>query len=518
MFPSHVLFFLSFFCRTNLKHGTTFGGKVKENVANYVKKCDESGLNKFARGLHTIGLPISTRVESEGIKRIVISNSSQKTKYSKEVVKRARNINSRMELVYTGVGDNGTDILSFPSQLLGAGNYWYMKETLYIRERKSTFIDTFPSPGDIVENLNTALKLGFHCRSTCHYCYQQTSKGDKQEIYSNMERVKNELKYEPFIHTMALTAWSLISHLTKKTFNKIPPGLKDSINSHRDAISKSNINKDVESLEFLSNNIKDILKDCKITYEPDNLDIQMLNIARYYKKNKKVPLWLWVSEYSDILAIEPIAKQMEYIMTDLLDVNPDVNFMVATKSAHGDCFLNHDGQNRVMLNMNLNPEQVIAKYETGTASLDERLELVKKLQDKGGYVLRLSFEPMIYFDGWEQAYKDLVVKVAGSIDLSSIPAVVLGSIRLRRGLKDRIMRDYPFTDLFTNSPIKKASREDERGRYPESVRIDQYRLMIDELAKHTKAEVILGAEHPDIWDNIGLDKGKFLADSVYQFI
>ncbi len=490
----------------------------KDSIIEAVKERDQSDFSLLINGIYDLGSDEvnSTRVENKGIKRIIIANSAKDSDYAEQVIQRAKALDPTIEIVYTGVGNNDKDIMTFPSQLQGAGNYWYMKETLYIRERKSAFIETFPSPGDIVENLNTALKLGFHCRSTCHYCYQQAAPYTYQEIFSNLEEVKDELKYEPNIHTATLTVWSLISHITKQTFNKIPNGLDKAIGKFRKSVVKDDIVDAVAMIQFLTNNITTILADCNVHFSKEDLTEQLPNISTYYKENQKVPLWLWVSEYSDILAIEPIAKQSEYIMTDLLDVNPDVNFMVSTKSAHGDCFLNHDGQNRVMLNMNLNPEQVIAKYETGTASLDERLGLVKKLQDKGGYVLRLSFEPMIYFDGWEQAYKDLVAKVAGSIDLSSIPAVVLGSIRLRNALRREIVRNYPSTQLFTNIPLEEASREDKRERYPEPIRIDQYRLMKNELEKHTKAEIILGAEYPEMWRWVGLDKNKFLTDSVYQ--
>jgi len=493
--------------------------KGKEDaILGTIRENNQSKFSGLLNGLYDLGQKEnSTRVESTEIKRIVITNTAKDSAYAEGVINRARKLNRKVEISHTGTGNNDTDILAFPSQLQGQENYWYMKETLYVRERKSSFIETFPSPGDIVENLNTALKLGFHCRSTCQYCYQQTSRGGTQEVFSNIKNVTDELKYERIVQTATLTVWSMISHLQKKIYVKIPRNLSETSNKFREKVVKSEISNDDSMMELLSKGSEGILSDCNVDFTKIELKKLLPNIPKFYKKNKKVPLWLWVSEYSDILAIEPIAKQMEFILSELLPKFPEVNFMVATKSVD-ECFLEHDGQDRIMLNMNLSPEEVINKYEPGTSPLDKRLDLVKRLQNKGGYILRLSFEPMIYFEGWEEAYKSLVETVSKSIDLASIPAIVLGSIRLRSGLKNRIIRNYPWTDLFADeSVLVKATKEDKRGRYTEEIRIAQYQLMIDELKKHTKAEIILGAEYPEMWDWVGLDKEKFMSDKVYQY-
>ena len=125
---------------------------------------------------------------------------------------------------------------------------------------------------------------------------------------------------------------------------------------------------------------------------------------------------------------------------------------------------------------------------------------------------------MIYFDGWQESYKKLVATVADSINLSDIKEIVLGSIRLRTGLKNEIHRNYPTTDLFENDEIlEKATSKDKRGRYKEIIRVEQYQTLIDELSEHTDAEIILGAEYPEMWDWVGLNKEKFMKNRVYQY-
>ena len=302
---------------------------LKENVRQYLKGKEdailgtirENNQSKFSgllNGLYDLGQnENSTRVESTEIKRIVITNTAKDSEYAKEVIKRARKLNHKVEVSYTGTGNNDTDILAFPSQLQGAENYWYMKETLFVRERKTPFIETFPSPGDIVENLNTALKLGFHCRSTCHYCYQQKAPYIYQEIFTNFDKLKKEIIYEPFVHRATLVIWSVISFLTERTFNRIPNDLDKSISKFRASAIKAEILDNSSMIQFLPENITQVLIDCKIDFKEQDLKKEIAKIPTYYEMNKKTPLWLWVSEYSDILAIEPIAKQMEFIFGNM---------------------------------------------------------------------------------------------------------------------------------------------------------------------------------------------------------
>ncbi|NQU67077.1 MAG: hypothetical protein HQ510_03955 [Candidatus Marinimicrobia bacterium] len=492
----------------------------KDSIIEAVKERDQSDFSLLINGIYDLGSDEvnSARVENKGIKRIIIANSAKDSDYAEQVIQRAKALDPTIEIVYTGVGNNDKDIMAFPSQLQGAGNYWYMKETLYIRKRKSAFIETFPSPGDIVENLNTALKLGFHCRSTCHYCYQQTSQYTYQDAYSNLEDVKNEVACEHIVNTSTLTIWSVLSHLKKEAFEKNPKNLSDVSNKLRQTMQDLGIKDRSSAISYLSENLKSLITKCDIEFEESDLTLQVENLETYYKKNEKFPLWLWVSEYSDILAIEPIAHQMDFILTELLPINPNVNYLVATKTAYKRPFLKYDGQDRVMVNMNLNPETIINKYETGTSSLDDRLDLIHELQEKGGYGIRLSFEPMIYYDDWQMAYEDLVGKVSMAIDLPSVSEIVLGSIRLRPGLKNRIMRNYPWCDLFEDiSYFERASLKDKRERYFEDFRIGQYQFMIELLGHQTDADIILGAEHPEMWGWVGLDKKKFMEDKVYQY-
>ena len=494
----------------------------KNTILHAVKENNQTDLCGLLSGIYNLGNKgeNSTRVENTQIKRLIMEPSAlsdSSTEYTNQVISRAKLINPHIELIYPSA-NNDKDNYRFPDQLTGAGNYWFMKESLIIRERKSSFIETFPSPGEIVENLNTAVKLGMNCRSACQYCYQQASPYVHQDIFSNLDDLIPELEVENYVHKAILTIWSIISHLKEERFNKIPHHLQVAGNKLRIAFQKEQINSKAKAVKYLTANIPTILdeKKLELKYDPDKLKSLVKDIPAYYTKNKSIQLWLWVSEYHDILAIDPIAKQIEFLMTKVLPKVPVIGFMITTKSVHADDLLKYDGADRIMVNMGLNPEAVIDKYETGTANLDQRLELIKKLQDKGGYKIRLSFEPMLIFSGWQKEYRNLVTDISKKINMRGLDGIVLGSIRLRSRLKSRIMRNYPWTDLFSEDmEYETATKGDKRERYTEKIRIEQYKLMIEELRKHTDTEIILGAEYPEMWGWVGLDREKFITETVY---
>ena len=149
--------------------------KSKDNLIKYVKQDNHEQIGQWVHGLTRLSeLKTSGRPEVLNFKRIIIHPSSRGKDYTNEIVDRVKTTNPLVEIVYLG-SKNGKAQLSFPSQLSLHGKYWYMKESLVLREFKSPFIESFPSPGDIVEDLGTMLKLGFHCRSICQYCYLQGS-------------------------------------------------------------------------------------------------------------------------------------------------------------------------------------------------------------------------------------------------------------------------------------------------------------------------------------------------------
>jgi len=470
-----------------------------------------------------------TRVQNPRIRRLIVASSVRKDRYTKKILNRVREIDPTIDTVYIGVkelldedddrDEEGHKIL-FPSQMNGGAKYWYSKESLVLRDRgSSSFIETFPSPGTIVENLGTVLKLGFHCRSICNYCYLQGGKYPWQELYINLERVKSELEVEAYVHTSLLTVWSAYSFYHKKATDKVPPAFDKMGNQLlRKAFNRQHINSEEEAIEYLQDNLNKLLTKLKVNVDERKLARIIKGIPTYYERNKKSSLMLNVGEYTDIIASEPISHHMKSIFDDIIDKYNNYNVSIWTKSVHFDEILKHNGKGRVFFTIGINTKHIIEKYETGTASLDERIEGIKKLQAGKGYKIRLNLEPIIKYDGCEQEYVDIIHYVMKRIDPDQITGLTMGTTRLRTDMVWKIRRNHPTSDLLNNmEEFDEYDLDDKRLRYDYDFRISIYRKLIKAFREYSDKPITLGAEVPEIWKEIGLDKKSYMKNQVYQY-
>jgi len=460
----------------------------------------------------------SDRSENPGIKRILVAQSVTDKTYATEVIDRARKLDPTIDIVYVGEKTRSNKA-TFPSSLSAHGKYWYSKESLLLRDRgDSTFIETFPSPGTIVENLGTMLKLGFHCKSICEYCYLQGGSYSWQEIFTNLDRVRDEIRTETVVHTALLTIWSAYSFYKQELTLKVPPDFHKVGNSLRQKFIKQRINKESRAVQYLRENIGALLRKSKLEVDEKKLKRIIKDIPLYYQENKKYGLTLNVGEYTDIIAAEPISNQIKFIFDEIVNKYENIDISIWTKSTNFDEILKHDGQNRITFTIGINTNHIINAYETGTATLDERIDGVNKLQARGGYKIILNLEPIIIYNNCEQDYIKLIHDVMTKVNPDQIAGLNMGTTRFRKDMVGTIRRNHPWSDLLDNmEEFEEYDLEDRRLRYSEEFRINIYKDLIHAFRAYSQAPIVLGAEVPEMWGWIGLDMDAYIKDLVYQF-
>jgi len=330
--------------------------------------------------------------------------------------------------------------------------------------------------------------------------------------------MKEEIQVENFVYPTILTVWSAYSFYIEKTTNKIPSGLNGLGNKIREKFIKSAVKSDADAIKYLKDNIDKLLSELGVKSDSFKLKQIVKNLSEYYRENKKQKLVLNIGEYTDIIAGDPISNQMKFIYDEILGKHSDIDISVWTKSTNFEEVLKHDGQDRITFTIGLNTPAIIKKYEHGTASLEERIEGIKKLQSKGGYKIRLCIEPILRYPNCEAEYVDLVDTVMKSINPSQIEELIMGGVRFRKDMVWRIQRNLPWTDLFSNmEEFEEYDLDDRRLRYSEEFRIQIYKQLINAIRKHTSARISLGAEIPEMWDWVELDRYDFMKQQVYQY-
>jgi spore photoproduct lyase len=72
-----------------------------------------------------------------------------------------------------------------------------------------------------------------------------------------------------------------------------------------------------------------------------------------------------------------------------------------------DSLLNLKHNQKTIVRMSLNPQEIIEKIEIGTSNLDKRIEAMNKLA-KAGYKIGILIAPVVFVDNWEKLYLDLL--------------------------------------------------------------------------------------------------------------
>ena len=449
----------------------------------------------------------------KNIKRIIVTDSAKSYHKTRDIINNAKSKLNITNIIYLN-----NDKPTFPAGSTDQQKLEYMKETLVITTRKSTpFITTFASPGKIVEDLGTLLILGWHCSYNCNFCYLLKSmlRRQWQEVYVNLEKLEKEIVFEKYVHPAILTLWSLYSEFKSEKQLKIPKNFKDTADWLRVRFIQESIDTDKKAIDFMKKNFLKLFY--KLGEDKLKGHIRKLRgkISEFYDANKKFKPWLNVSEYTDFFAIDLITDFSSDIIK-ILQNNPEIQISGRTKSSNVDNFLTFNATDNVKLAINFNTQYAIDNFEIGTASLDERIESAKKIQNRNGFLLKVVIEPIMVYPNYESDYLQLVERLKTELDLTKVVDISFGGVRYSTKHVNLINKVYPKNKLDLSSKNLVYFPKD-RIRYSEMIREDLYKKIKKSFNRRKGLTLRLAAETPAMWDKVGLDKEAHIAKSVVQY-
>ncbi len=133
-----------------------------------------------------------------------------------------------------------------------------------------------------------------------------------------------------------------------------------------------------------------------------------------------------------------------------------------------------DPKGHTVISWSVNPPEVIRQVEPKTASLEKRIQAARQCQDMG-YWIGLHFDPIIAFEGWEEAYRGVIERLARALDPSRIIWISVAGLRYTRQQKESIRLRFPETPLFSGEFFRD---EDGKYRYLQKTRIMLYQKII----------------------------------------
>lgn len=268
---------------------------------------------------------------------------------------------------------------------------------------------------------------------------------------------------------------------------KLSPSLILAVNKGDFIYKGSPLCHDFEQQNFYYTNfIVNCLFDCDYCYlKGMNFSSHILffvNLSDYFHELSRLlseegKLYLSISYDSDILLFEGIYPFLkEWI--EFAKANPLITIEIRTKTTNYKKFLNYSPLENLIITWSISPQEVIAKYEKNTPSLERRLMAISQLLQKG-WKVNLALDPILYIgEDWGEKYKAFINLISQNINLKKINAITLGVFRMPSDYLKRFKK-------FFKSPIAFFPYQTANGvsTYPEELKSKMIEFVSSELEK-----------------------------------
>lgn len=154
---------------------------------------------------------------------------------------------------------------------------------------------------------------------------------------------------------------------------------------------------------------------------------------------------------------------------------------------------------QVVFAWSLNPKEVIRAEEKFAAPLAARLQAARAAA-AAGFRLAFHFDPLIYFPGWEEAYRQTVAALGAAVPSQAIAWISLGGLRFLPPLRQLIFQRFPQTLIAAQEMVLAP---DGKLRYFKSLRVEMYARMREWLSQAApEALLYLCMESPRVWREV----------------
>ncbi|MCK8490607.1 radical SAM protein [Spirosoma sp. RP8] len=172
-----------------------------------------------------------------------------------------------------------------------------------------------------------------------------------------------------------------------------------------------------------------------------------------------------VSCYTDVLGIEHLTGSLaECIRHFGTREQGQLRFVSKYNQVDSLLDLQHNGQTRARFS--LNTDSVARRLEGGTASVEARLQAMRKLAlprelGGGGYRVGVVLAPIMPIPNWREEYTALLERIKTYLDFPCDLTVEFITHRFTPGSKDVLMQWYPNTSL----DMDEAGRAEKRNKF-----------------------------------------------------
>lgn len=204
-------------------------------------------------------------------------------------------------------------------------------------------------------------------------------------------------------------------------------------------------------------------------------------------------------EFTDSMGLDRITRLSPQLVEFMAGQKQAV-LELKTKSAVIDNLkdLQHNG--RTIVAWSLNSTKVMKKEEIRTATLEERLAAAAQCA-RWGYKLAFHFDPIIDHPGWEEGYKETIIRLFQVVPADKIVWISLGALRYLPALKTIGTNRFPHSRIFYQEFIEGL---DNKKRYFRPRRVTLYQHIYSLLQKYAAPQtcIYFCMESDEIWQEV----------------
>lgn len=229
-----------------------------------------------------------------------------------------------------------------------------------------------------------------------------------------------------------------------------------------------------------------------------NIEDALEQIEKIYQENQGVPIRIGTGELADSLALDHITRFSE-ILIPFFEKRKNLFLELKTKTDRIQNLLKFKGIKNTIISWSLNPQGIIDEEELYSSSLEERLEAASQCRQLG-FKTAFHFDPLVYYEGWENDYKAIIEKLFDHVSPQNIPWISLGGFRYRPPMKPIVKARFPTSKLMTGELLP---CEDGKMRYFRPIRKKMYGLMVEWLKEYDKnLNLYFCMEDQDMWKEL----------------
>ena len=190
------------------------------------------------------------------------------------------------------------------------------------------------------------------------------------------------------------------------------------------------------------------------------------------------------------LDVVPFFARHPNLVLELKTKTTNIANLLSLRDAHG---------GNTVVSWSVNAAPVSEHDEALTASLDDRLRAAADVAE-AGYRVGFHFDPVVHFEGWQDAYREAVKKVLSSVDSSRIAWVSVSSLRYKPEMQQIMEERFPTSKLPYGEQFL---AKDGKLRYIQPLRMQLVGFVWNEIrALYPQIPVYMCMESSAAWRNI----------------